>query len=168
MGRRAQADTSVQQVSEILRGYAGRGVFRSISDGERHAGKTSFTMVWHHGLVFRFVLDPSAGVVAFPALLPAVPARSPMARELRAFLNQFETAAVPSHRRIDPARARLRVTFRGGIVALALVVKNREFEYATRRIVHLAQEVFMVFLPDGPYYDYRVEKLGLDPDTVWA
>jgi hypothetical protein len=125
-------------------------------------------MVWHHGLVFRFVLDPSAGTVAFPALLPAVPARSPMARELRSFLNQFETAAVPPHRRIDPARARLRVTFRGGTAGLALVVKNREFEYATRRIVHLAQEVFMVFLPDGPYYDYRVEKLGLDPDTVWA
>jgi hypothetical protein len=168
MARRARADTRVRQVSEVLRGYAGRGVFRSISDGEPRGACTSFTMVWHHGLVFRFVLDAAAGIVAFPALLPAVPARSPMATELRAFLDQFQTAGVPPHRRIDPAKAQLRLTFRGGMVSLALVVKNGEFEYATRRLVHLAQEVFMVFLPDGPYYDYRVEKLGLDPDTVWA
>lgn len=168
MGSNAQADANVRHVRDVLRGYAGRGVFRSISDGEQHVSKTSFTMVWHHGLAFRFVLDSSAGTVAFPALLPAVPARSSMAKELKAFLNQFQTSEVPSHRRIDPAKARLQVTFRGGTVSLALVVKNREFEYATRRLVHLAQEVFMVFLPDGPYYDYRIEKLGLDPDTVWA
>ena len=32
-----------------------------------------------------------------------------------------------------------------------------------RRLVHIAHEIYMVFLPDGPYQDYRVEKLGLDP-----
>jgi hypothetical protein len=25
----------------------------------------------------------------------------------------------------------------------------------------------MVFLWDGPYYEYRVESLGLDPDAAW-
>lgn len=155
-------------VGVALRGYAARGVFRSLSDGTRHAARTTFTLLWHHGLTFRFVVDQAESTVAFPALLPAVPARSAMARELKAFLEPFQTAAVPEHRRIDPRKARLQLTFRGGAASLGLVVKNREFEYATRRLVHLAQEVYLVFLPDGPYDDYRIEKLGLDPDTVWA
>jgi len=25
-----------------------------------------------------------------------------------------------------------------------------------------------VFLPDGPYHEYRVEQLGVDPEAVWA
>ena len=168
MGRNAQIETHVRRVSDVLKDYAGRGVFRSISDGDRRAGKTTFTMVWHHGRVFHFVLDCTAGTVSFPELLPGVPARSSMARELKAFLGRFETADAPPHRRIDSTRARLRIRNRRGSISLALVVKKGEFEYATRRLVHLAQEVFMVFLPDGPYYDYRIAKLGLDPDTVWA
>lgn len=168
MARSAPGDAHVRRVNDVLRDYAGRGVFRSVSDGDRRAGTTSFTMVWHHGLVFRFVLDCSAATVSFPALLPGVPARSSMAKELKAFLGRFQTDDVPAHRRIDSTKARLRISIQSGTVSLALVVRNSEFEYATRRLVHLAQEVFMVFLPDGPYYDYRIEKLGLDPDTVWA
>ncbi len=44
----------------------------------------------------------------FPEVLPGVPARSPMYRELAGFL---EGAAVPDqmpeHRRVDPAKARV-------------------------------------------------------------
>jgi hypothetical protein len=166
MARSAQVETHVRHVRDVLRDYAGRGVFRSLDDGERRAGRTTFTMVWHHGLPFRFVLDTSARTVSFPALLPGVPARSSMAQELKAFLDQFQTSDVPAHRRIDPARARLRIAIRDGNVSVALAVRNGQFEYATRRLVHLVQEVFMIFLPDGPYSDYRVEKLGLDPDIA--
>ena len=91
-----------------------------------------------------------------------------MAKELKAFLGRFQTDEVPLHRRVDAEKASLRIVIRGDSVSVALVVKNNEFEYATRRLVHLAQEVFMVFLPDGPYSDYRIEQLGLDPDSVWA
>lgn len=168
MARHAQFDTHARVVSDVLKGYAERGVFRSFSEGERRGGKMTFTMVWHHGRRFRLVLDSAAGAVSFPALLPGVPARSPMLKELKAFLRRFETAEVPEHRRIDPAKARLRIAVRAGSVSLALAVRKGEFEYCTRRLVHLAQEVFMVFLPDGPYDDYRVEKLGLDPNRAWA
>ena len=157
-----------QAVSRLLRGYAERGVFRSISEGQRRGGTTTFQMVWHHGRLFRFVLDTTGDLVSFPTLLPEVPARSPMQRELKAFLRAFETNEVPLHRRIDPAKARLRITRRAGGLSVALAVKSGEFEYCTRRLVHLAQEVFLVFLPDGPYYEYRVEKLGLDPNVAWA
>lgn len=155
-------------VGELLTGYVERGVFRSLSDGERRGGTTRFTMVWHHGRAFRLVADATARRVSFPELLPAVPARSAMLKELRAFLRQFDTSAVPAHRRIDPAKGRLRVAARAGGVSVALEVRAGEWEYCTRKLVHLAQEVFMVFLPDGPYLEYRVEKLGLDPEAVWA
>jgi hypothetical protein len=125
-------------------------------------------MVWHHGRLFRLVLDAAAKRISFPELLPAVPARSAMLKELKTFLGRFESPEVPAHRRIDPARGRLRVAVRGGSVSLALDVGRGEWEYCTRKLVHLAQEVFMVFLPDGPYHEYRVEQLGLDPEAVWA
>ena len=80
----------------------------------------------------------------------------------------FETDQVPDHRRIDPKKARLKVAARAGSVSVALTIRNAEWEYGTRRLVHLAQEVFMVFLHDGPYSDYRVAQLGLDPESVWA
>jgi hypothetical protein len=168
MANNAQIETHVRRVGDVLRDYAGRRVFRSISEGERRAGKTTFSMVWHHGRTFRFVLDCTARKVSFPGLLPGVPPRSSMARELKAFLGQFQTDQVPPHRRIDSRKAALRILVRGNNVSVALIVKNNEFEYSTRRLVHLAQEVYMVFLPDGPYSDYRIETLGLDPDNVWV
>ena len=125
-------------------------------------------IVWHHGRTFRLVADARRRAVVFPALLPAVPARSPMMKELQGFLRQFESREVPQHRRIEPTKARLRVS--GGVrgVAVGMTVRNGEWEYCARKLIHLAQEIYLVFLPDGPYQDYRVEKLGLDPDSVWT
>jgi hypothetical protein len=168
MARKKPVDTPARLVRDVLGGYAERGVFRSFSGAETRGGKTTFTMVWHHGRQFRIVLDLAGRTVSFPELLSGVPARSPMLKALKAFLHQFETDEVPAHRRIDPAKTQLRISSRGGRVALGLAIKKGEFEYATRRLVHLAQEVFMIFLPDGPYYEYRVEHLGLDPEAVWA
>jgi hypothetical protein len=168
MRKTTDADRHTRLVRDLLKDYASRGVFRSFHEEPPRAGKTTFTILWHHGRTFRFVLDVRGSAVSFPALLPGVPARSAMAKELKAFLTRFQTDAVPAHRRVDPARARLEVGIRGGSVSLGLAVRRGEFEYAARRLVHLAQEVFMVFLVDGPYYDYRVEQLGLDPESVWA
>lgn len=167
MAKKAKGDPA-RVVTEALKGYAERGVFRGLGHGERRGKTTAFTMLWHHGRRFRFVLDETAGMVSFPELLPGVPARSAMFKELKTFLHQFETGAVPDHRRVDPKKGRLKVGPRAGGVSVALSVKNGEWEYCTRRLIHLAQEVFMVFLHDGPYSDYRVAKLGLDPESVWA
>ena len=113
-----------QAVSRLLRGYAERGVFRSFSEGQRRGGTTTFQMVWHHGRLFRFALDTTGGLVSFPTLLPEVPPRSPMQRDLKAFLRSFETDEVPPHRRIDPAKARLRITRRAGGLSVALAVAD--------------------------------------------
>ena len=155
-------------IEAILRGYVERGVFRSLGPGIPRGTQTAFTIVWHHGRTFRLIVDRAARTVSFPAVLPAIPARSAMLGELRRFTRQFTSADLPPHRRVDSAKGRLRLAARPSGVTLSLTVVRGEWEYSTRRLVHIAHEIYMVFLPDGPYQDYRVEKLGLDPDAVWT
>ena len=155
-------------VGAVLRSYVDRGVFRSLGAPVPRGAQTSFTLVWHHGRSFRVVVDSAARTISFPAVLPSIPARSPMLGELRRFTSQFTSADLPPHRRVDPAKGRLRLTPRPAGVSLALTVACSEWEYCARRLVHIAHEIYMVFLPDGPYQQYRVEKLGLDPDVVWT
>jgi hypothetical protein len=166
--RRPELTAGPHDIGEILRGYAERGVFRSLGASERRGGRIAFTIVWHHGRPFRFVVDPRARIVSFPELLPPMSGRPAMLKELRAFLRRFESPAVPAHRRIDPAKGRLRIAARRNGVSVAIAVKRGQWEYCTRKLVHLAHEIYMVFLPDGPYQDYLVEKLGLDPDVIYA
>lgn len=155
-------------VAALVRGYVERGFFQSARQVPRRGRATVYSVVWHHRRTFRLVIDTEARTVSFPDLLPGVSARSAMMKELTAFLHQFETTEVPDHRRIDPSSARLKVGVRRGHVSLALEVKRQRYEYGVRRLVHLAHEIFMVFLPDGPYDEYRVSQLGVDPEAVWS
>jgi hypothetical protein len=49
------------------------------------------------------------------------------------------------------------------MVSLTMRLLNDD-EYGARKLIHLAQEIFLVFLQDGRYYDYMVENFDLDPD----
>ena len=70
----------------------------------------------------------------------------------------------PAHRRVDPAKARLRCSNRSGNIAVSITAANGDYEYAARKLIHTVHEIFMVFLVDGPYYDYLVDELGLEQD----
>jgi hypothetical protein len=155
------------QVADILRAYAQRGMFRGYAEKPPRGSKHTFSLLWHYNRQYPFVLDLAADVVSFPELLPDITARSPMAAELKEFLRPFSTGEVPAHRRIDPDLGRLALKSQKGALTLAMTVIGGEYEYCTRKLVHLAHEIFMVFLWDGPYYDYRVASLGLDPDAAW-
>ncbi len=155
-------------IETILRGYVERGVFRSLGPGIPRGTQTVFAIVWHHGRTFRLIVDRAARTVSFPAVMPAIPARSSMLGELRRFTRQFTSGGLPPHRRVEPAKGRLRLASRRAGVSLSMTVLRGEWEYCTRRLVHIAHEIYIVFLPDGPYQDYRVEKLGVDPDAVWT
>ncbi len=151
-------------VTAILEGYAEKAVFRGFSAHPKRGGKAKYSMVWHYDRPFELLLDVPKKTLQFPAVLPGVPARSAMYRELRAFLKSRTSAEMPEHRRVDRARARLATSNQRGAVSLTLTVKDGDFDYAARKIIHIVHEIFMVFLVDGPYYEYMVEHLGLDPD----
>jgi hypothetical protein len=157
-------NSPVTLVTGILEGYAEKAVFRGFSAHPKRGGKAVYKMVWHFDRPFELLLDVPRKTLRFPAVLPGVPARSAMYRELRAFLQARQTDALPEHRRVNPAKARVTSSTARGIVSVQLTVKDGDFDYATRKIIHIVHEIFMAFLVDGPYYEYMVEQLGLDPD----
>jgi hypothetical protein len=166
--RRAPAPAHIAaQVAEILRGYAERGLFRGFAAKPSRSRRWTFNVLWHYNRQYPLVLDLAARTLSFTGLLPGIAARSPMVAELREFLRPLGTEEIPAHRRVDSDLGHLALQAHRGALTLAMAVKGNEYEYCTRKLVHVAHEIFMVFLWDGPYYEYRVEKLGLDPDAAW-
>ena len=88
-----------------------------------------------------------------------------MYRELQAFL---KIAAIRRSARASPREsskgAPCRRAIKRGIVSITVTVKDGDFDYAARKIIQMVHEIFMIFLVDGPYFEYMVEQLGLDPD----
>ncbi len=161
----ANGDSPGTVVAGVLRGYAERGTFAGLAASPIRRDRLEFMVRWHYGRQYRVVFNVGKSTLAFSELLPAIQPQSAMAGELREFIRQFSSDAVPVHRRVDPGKGRVTLAVRGGAATLTVAIRPNQHEYCTRRLVHIAHEVFMVFLWDGPYYDYRVEHLGLNPDT---
>jgi len=154
------------KVGGILEGYAKRRVFRGFTRELTGPGKVTFKIVWRQDRVFDLILDPQTATLRFPHLLPNVPADSTMYGEFKAFVQSRHAKTAPAHRGIDRMKARVHCRNQSGNVSLALTVKDGDYEYATRKLIHLVHEIFLVFLADGPYRDYVVEMFNLDPDSM--
>ena len=155
---------SVAVVTGILEGYAEKAVFRGFSAHPGTRGKAVYRMVWHHDRPFEMLLDVGRKTLHFPVVLPGVLARSTMYRDLQAFLKLRQSNKMLEHRRVNPAKARLASSNTRGTVSITVTVKDGDFDYATRKIIHIVHEIFLIFLVDGPYFEYMVEHLGLDED----
>lgn len=162
--RKPTSAETVELVTGILEGYAEKAVFRGFSAHPKRGGKAAYQMVWHYDRRFELLLDVPNKTLRFPSLLPGVPARSPMYRDLQAFVKERTSGDLPEHRSITPAKARAALGNERGVVSLTLTVRDHDFEYGARKLIQLAHEIFLVFLVDGPYFEYTVEQLGLDPD----
>lgn len=160
-GRRA-SEPAVPLVTGILQGYADKGIFRGFSPGPVAGSRASFRMIWHYDRQLELLLDASKRTLQFPDLLPGVD--DALYRDFEAFVASRHAEDLPPHRRIDPSKARLNCRRKGGLVSVTITVKDGDFEYATRKLIHAVHETFLAFLADGPYFEYLVEHLGLDPD----
>jgi hypothetical protein len=159
------ADAPIELVLRIFEDYASRGVFHGFSPGPARRGNATYTIAWHRGCVFDATLDSEGGTVRFANVLTNVPANSTMHRELKQFIKSRHSDDLPEHRRIDGRRAQVQSYNRNGTVALVLTIKDGDYEYGVRKLVHLMNEIFMVFLMDGNYFDYMVKNFSLDPDA---
>jgi hypothetical protein len=157
-------EASVALVTGILEGYAAKAVFRGFSAHPGTKGRATYHMIWHHDRPFEMSLDVGKKTLRFPVVLPGVPAKSTMYRDLQAFLKERQSEEMPEHRRVNPAKARLASGNQRGTVSIALTVQDGDFDYATRKIIHIVHEIFLIFLVDGSYFEYMVEHLGLDED----
>lgn len=160
-----RADSPIELVLRILEDYASRGVFQGFSPGQARSGKATYKIAWHRGCVFDATLDSERGTARFANVLTNVPANSTMYRELKEFIKSRQSDDLPEHRRIDGLRAQVQSYNRNGTVALVLTIKDGDCEYGVRKLVHLVNEIFMVFLMDGNYFDYMVKNFNLDPDA---
>jgi len=163
---RKRPPAAVELVADILEDYAQRGTFKGFARGPVRGGMARFRMLWHRDQFFDLILDTSKKTLRFPVVLPKVPARSEMYRELQNFVASRQSGELPKHRTIEPKKALVRTSNRAGNVALTILVRGGDYEYATRKLIHLVHEIYLAFLYDGPYYDYMVETFGLDPDHM--
>ncbi len=157
--------TAIETVGAILQGYADRAVFRGFSRPPVSAKKprrATFKVLWHRGRSFDIVVDATKHSLHIPLVLPQVPLRSPMYRAFKTFVASRSTTEMPEHRRIDRRKARVAIANTGGNVSVTLTVRDQDYEYGTRKLMHLIHEVFLTFLAD--YFDYQVEAFELDPD----
>lgn len=123
-------------------------------------------MLWHRDRHFELIVDPARSTLRFPVVLPQIPPGSPMYAEFRQFVEARFSGDLPGHRTIDRKKATIRCGNRKGDVSLTLTVLDGDYEYATRKLVNLVHEIFLVFLYDGRYYDYLVQTFDLDPDHM--
>ena len=157
-----------QQVSEVLQSYAARGFLRGVGAHQIVNGKVQYHLRWHYDQVFVFQMDRAGKTLTFPALLRSVPARSEMYACIGEFLSTFVSGERPSHRSVNKKKARIEWSNKRGTVVLAMEVLDGDLAYATRKLINIVHEFFVVFLREGPYFDYRVKYLGLNPDADWA
>lgn len=160
------AVSQIDVVAKALAGYAERRVFQGFSRGLAAGGKATFQIAWHRGRVFALTFDARAGTLRLPELLTGIPADSTMYEELKAFIRSRESDELPDHRRLDARKIQVRTYSRNGNVLLVVKIKDRDVEYAVRKLVHLINEIYLTFLADGKYFDYLVETFNLDPDRM--
>jgi len=157
---------ATEAVTTALESYAHRGVFRGFSKTGAKNGKATYRMMWHRDRFFDLTLDLRKATLRIPVVLPEVPAQTAMYREFKKFVISKQAETLPDHRRIDTNKVSVKYRNSGGDIAITFAALDGDFEYTARKLIHLVHEIYLEFLMDGPYYDYMVDHLGLDPDAV--
>lgn len=142
-------------VPDVLQAYADRGVFR---DFRADPGAGDFGFVWIGHTPMRLQWKRASGTVMFRDLLPNMPARGAMYRELRDFLKSRTAADLPDHRRVDPAQFELLCQNRGGQVSMGLKLLGGAEEDAANKLLLVVHEVFLMM--NDRWLDYMHEEFG--------
>ena len=156
----------IQSITDALQHYAKRAVFRGFAPAEEKKNQASYRMVWHRDQRFEFFADITKGTLRIPVVLPNVPNDSDMYAAFKEYVKRRCDQALPDHRKIDETKTNIKVLNRQGNISLTAKVLDDDFDYGTRKLVHLVHEIYMDFLMDGRNYDYLVETFDLDPDGL--
>jgi len=135
-----------------LQAYADRGVFRGFSEQRKVAATHRFRFSWLGPRPLNLSYAPETGTFIFRNVLPSMPARSPLYRDLDGFVAGRADPTLPDHRRVDRRRARARTVPRRGEVSLELVATRNHHEYGVQKLVNLVHEVFLHLHAYHPEY----------------
>jgi hypothetical protein len=156
------AELVTTAVTENLRDYADRGVFRNFSvidlaKSPRATQLTDYQFNWLSEAAVKMRLDPLNGSLRIIDILPGIPYRSAMDKALREFIHQRCDAQLPDHRRLDNEQIKFRLSNRRQTVSITLEFDLDSAALAARSAVQLLHEIFNNFLQEGPYHNYMVE-----------
>jgi hypothetical protein len=161
----SQDDPLAERLGRLIEEGVQRRVFLNASAPKiSKSGKTTYELVWHKGRTFQLSLTTSRRVISIPNLLPALDRKSTLYRSLRAFIREFPGEGRPEHRRVMANKASLAVSLRGGMAQLSVTSRDGDLEYAFAKIVQVVDEIFLLFIISGEYFEYRVQHLGAHPD----
>lgn len=149
-----------------LGSYAERGVFRSFSEIAAPAPHARFRFLWFRDVAFIVDYNPRTRTMVFVDLLPAVPPKSDMDRDLRLFIRGRSDKALPEHRRVDPRKVTVVCKNRGGRVSVSMTFGARHVEYGVKKAINLVHEILMDFLNDDRFTRYQVEHFNLNPELA--
>jgi hypothetical protein len=161
-----QADNN--RVSAALQEYADRGVFRGLTNVTDTPDISVYHVIWHFNRRLAIAFDYNRRSITVRNIFPNLPQDSQMYRSLLTYVARFKSRGRPNHRRITSAVGLLECVHVGENVSLRLELKRNDYALGVRKIVLAIHELFRDFLLNGPYYEYQVEHLGLDPDTMFA
>ena len=137
------AARDVAAVRRRLQTYADRGVFRGYAEQSPRAGRYYFRFLWLADRPFKLTYEPASGTLTFTNVLPHVRARSPLAAELRQFIEGRSAPSLPAHRRIDRRRARPGCSNHRGTLQVHVVAKPGHHAYGVTKSVNLVHEIFL-------------------------
>jgi hypothetical protein len=151
-------------VTEQLRSYATRGVFREFAVAERTGKRAEYRFVWLTSKPIRARYDSKSNLFTLVDLLPDVAPQSTMDRALRAFIADRFSRALPAHRRISRKWVpKLVCVNRRRRISLRLTFNKKHPGEGARQAVLLISELFQNFLA-GPHHEYMVRNFDLRED----
>ncbi len=110
--------------------------------------------------MFDLSVDIENRVIVISEVLPAVP--KDVYQDFKAFVQSHHESNLPDHRRIEKTKAHIRSVNNHGSVALRVLVKDGDYEYALQKLIHLVQETYLIFLFKAQCHDYMIEQLGFE------
>jgi len=151
-------------VTEQLRSYATRGVFREFALKQLTPQRAEFRFVWLTVRPVRARFDAKSNLLTLIDLLPGISPRSEIDRALRAFFASRYSTKLPQHRRVSRKLVRkLTCVNRRRSISLRLTISKRHPAQSARQAILLISELFQNFLA-GPYHDYMVRNFDLRED----
>lgn len=151
--------TDVDYIRERIGGYTDRGTFAGCREQSLRGGTVAFTFRWLLGADFELRVHPKKGELLCVDLLPQVPQRSHLDREIRRYIASRTDAQLPAHRRMDPDKVGLKFRNRAGNGTLSMSLRVEDSAYALKALFILLNDLFAWL--QLYHIDYLQQNFGL-------
>jgi hypothetical protein len=161
----AKTTNSISPIGNLIDDYVARGVFRAAALPPEKSGSEAFSLIWFQNQSMTLMIDHRRSEARLLNVLPALSPRTAMDRQLRAWLRARADKKLPEHRRLNPTQLQAKLTNRAGHMQLAVASLKGDALFATRKLLHLANELYLDFLSAPERYHWIAETFELDPDN---